>query len=85
LHDAGLVPDMPAPIHALLTGREGDWDRRLVIETAPAFAIIGEEFQLQLRIEDQGAIPAGLAGRSEILIAIDGEEPRPFTCPWARP
>jgi hypothetical protein len=72
---------MPAPIHALLTGREGDWDRRLVIETAPAFAIIGEEFQLQLRIEDQGAIPAGLAGRSEILIAIDGEEPRPFTVP----
>jgi hypothetical protein len=72
---------MPAPIHALLTGREGDWDRRLVIETAPAFAIIGEEFQLQLRIEDQGAIPADLAGRSEILIAIDGEEPRPFTVP----
>jgi hypothetical protein len=81
LHDPGLVPDMPAPIHALLTGREGDWDRRLVIETAPAFAIIGEEFQLQLRIEDQGAIPADLAGRSEILIAIDGEEPRPFTVP----
>jgi hypothetical protein len=81
LHDAGLVPDMPAPIHALLTGRGGDWDRRLVIETAPAFAIIGEEFQLQLRIEDQGAIPAGLAGRSEILIAIDGEEPRPFNVP----
>jgi hypothetical protein len=52
-----------------------------VIETAPAFAIIGEEFQLQLRIEDQGAIPADLAGRSEILIAIDGEEPRPFTVP----
>jgi len=81
LHDAGLVLDMPAPIHALLTGREGDWDRRLVIETAPAFAIIGEEFQLQLRLEDQGAIPADLAGRSEILIAIDGEEPRSFTVP----
>ncbi len=81
LHDAGLVPDMPAPIHALLTGREGDWDRRLVIETAPAFAIIGEEFQLQIRLEDQGAIPADLAGRSEILIAIDGEEARPFTVP----
>jgi hypothetical protein len=81
LHDPGLVPDMPAPIHALLTGREGDWDRRLVIETAPAFAIIGEEFQLQLRIEDQGAIPADLAGRSEILLAIDGEEPRPFNVP----
>jgi len=81
LHDAELVPDMPAPLHALLTGREEDWDRRLVIETAPAFAIIGEEFQLQLRIEDQGAIPAGLAGSSEILISIDGEDLRSFTVP----
>jgi hypothetical protein len=81
LHDADLVPDMPAPIHALLTGREGDWDRRLVIENAPAFAIIGEEFQLRLRLEDQGAVPAGLAGRSEILIAIDGAEPQSFTVP----
>ncbi|MGP1356755.1 hypothetical protein [Roseicyclus sp.] len=81
LHDADLVPDMPAPIHALLTGREGDWDRRLVIENAPAFAIIGEEFQLRLRLEDQGAVPSGLAGRSEILIAIDGAEPQSFTVP----
>src|SRR6056297_3363161 len=81
LHDAGLVPDMPAPIHALLTGREGDWDRRLVIETAPAFGIIGEEILMTLRIEDQGAVPQGLQGRSEISIAIDGEEPRSFTVP----
>ena len=64
-----------------MTGREDDWDRRLVIETAPAFAIIGEEFELQLRLEDQGAIPADLAGQSEIQIAIDGEEPRSFTVP----
>jgi hypothetical protein len=81
LHDAGLVPDMPAPIHALLTGRETDWDRRLVIETAPAFAIIGEEFELTLRLEDQGAVPADLAGRSEILVAIGGAEPQSFTVP----
>jgi hypothetical protein len=81
LHDAELVPDMPAPIHALLTGREGDWDRRLVIENAPAFAIIGEEFQLRLRLEDQGAVPARLAGESEIRIAIDGGEPQSYTVP----
>lgn len=81
LHDAELVPDMPAPIHALLTGREGDWDRRLVIENAPAFAIIGEEFQLRLRLEDQGAVPARLAGEAEIRIAIDGGEPQSYTVP----
>ncbi len=81
LHDAGLVPDMPAPIHALLTGREEDWDRRLVIENAPAFAILDEEFTLSLRLEDQGAVPAGLGGRSEIQIAIDGQTPMSFTVP----
>ena len=50
LHDAGLAPDLPAPLHALLTGRSDDWDRRLVIETAPAFGIIGEELMITLRI-----------------------------------
>ncbi|MBF9043532.1 hypothetical protein HKCCE4037_09345 [Rhodobacterales bacterium HKCCE4037] len=81
LHDADLVPDMPAPIHALITGREDDWDRRLVIETAPAFGIIGEELQLTLRIEDQGAIPAGLGGRSEIVISLDGGPPQSYMVP----
>jgi hypothetical protein len=81
LHDAGLIPDMPAPIHALLTGRDVDWDRRLVIENAPAFAILDEEFTLTLRLEDQGAVPDGLEGRSEIQIAIDGQEPQVFTVP----
>jgi hypothetical protein len=81
LHDADLVPDMPAPIHALLTGREADWDRRLVVETAPAFAIIGEEIRLTLRLEDQGAVPAALAGQAEIEIAIDGNPGRTFQVP----
>ncbi|MDG3041705.1 hypothetical protein [Roseicyclus marinus] len=81
LHDAQLVPDLPAPLHALLTGRDTDWDRRLVIETAPAFGIIGEELMMTLRIEDQGAVPAGLSGRAEIAIALDGGEERTFTVP----
>ena len=81
LHDAELVPDMPAPIHALLTGRAEDWDRRLVVETAPAFGIIGEELELTIRIEDQGAIPPGLGARSEIVIAVDGGPPQSFVVP----
>jgi hypothetical protein len=81
LHDAQLVPDLPAPLHALLTGRATDWDRRLVIETAPAFGIIGEELMMTLRIEDQGSVPAGLSGRAEIAIAIDGGESRTFVVP----
>ncbi|ABD53603.1 membrane protein [Jannaschia sp. CCS1] len=81
LHDPELVPDMPAPIHALITGLETDWDRRLVIETAPAFGIIGEELLLTIRLEDQGAVPAGLEGRSQIVIAVDGGPPQTYVVP----
>lgn len=81
LHDAEILPDLPAPLHALLTGRAQDWDRRLVIETAPAFGIIGEELMITLRIEDQGAVPVDLSGRAEIAIAIDGAPARSFAVP----
>ena len=81
LHDAQIVPDLPAPLHALLTGRATDWDRRLVIETAPAFGIIGEEMLITLRIDDQGAVPADLAGRAGIAIAIDGAPAQSFVVP----
>ncbi len=81
LHDAQIVPDLPAPLHALLTGRASDWDRRLVIETAPAFGIIGEELLITLRIDDQGAVPADLAGRAGIAIAIDGAPAQSFVVP----
>ena len=80
VHDTGLAPNLPAPLHVLLTGRETDWDRRLVITDAPAFAIIGEEFILKLRIEDQGAAPA-LGPEAEITIAVDADEPVTFSVP----
>jgi len=80
VHDAGLAPSLPAPVHVLLTGRERDWDRRLVITDAPAFAIIGEEFTLKLRIEDQGAAPA-LGPEAEITIAVDAQDPVTFSVP----
>ena len=51
LHDIERSPEMPAPLHALLTGEEDDWDRRLIVRNAPAFAIIGEPVMLTLRIK----------------------------------
>ncbi len=44
-------------MHLLLTGAHGDWDRRLIVRNAPAFAILGEPVTLTLRIEDMGAAP----------------------------
>ena len=73
VHDAALAPNLPAPMHLLLTGEPGDWDRRLIVENAPAFAILGEPVSLRVRIEDQGAAPAQ-PGPLEIAVSVDGGE-----------
>ena len=79
VHDLGVVPNLPAPLQVLLTGQQADWDRRIVVKNAPAFAIIGEEFKLDLRVEDVGAPPAGTA--VQLTIAIDTEDPATYTVP----
>ncbi|NJM83773.1 MAG: hypothetical protein HC844_16120 [Tabrizicola sp.] len=81
VHDLGLTPNLPAPLNVLLTGREADWDRRLVIQNAPAFAIIGEEFLLKLRIEDLGAAPSQVGGEVALTITVDAEEPVTYPVP----
>jgi hypothetical protein len=77
VHDAELAGDLPAPFHLLHTGRETDWDRRLVVENAPAFAILGEPVTLSIRIEDLGAAPQENA-MAQLDIAVDGGEPQRF-------
>ena len=79
VHDVELAPTLPAPLHVLLTGREADWDRRLIVKNAPAFAILGEEVMLTLRIEDQGAAPG--ATDVDLTIAVDDSEPQTFRVP----
>lgn len=79
VHDIGVVPNLPAPLQVLLTGEGADWDRRITVKNAPAFAIIGEEFKLELRVEDVGAPPPG--AEVQLTIAIDTEEPATYTVP----
>ena len=73
LHDLDRTPRLPAPMHTLLTGEPDDWDRRLIVSNAPAFAILGEQVTLTLRIEDQGVAPQ--TDEVPLSISIDGEAP----------
>ncbi len=72
VHDMDMAPAMPAPLHALVTGRSDDWDRRLIVRNAPAFAILGEPVALTLRVEDQGAVPPEVAGRARLSLSVNG-------------
>ena len=83
LHDPARAPDMPAPLHLLHTGREGDWDRRVTIRNAPAFAILDEEVTLTLEIEDSGAAPED-ARTVPLDVSVDGAEPQRFDVPLGR-
>ncbi len=83
LHDAALAPDMPAPLHVLLTGRKTDWDRRLTVKNAPAFAILGEEVLLTLRVDDEGAVP-DKAQRVPLRISVDGGAEQEFQVPLGK-
>ena len=79
VHDLGLAPALPAPLSVLLTGHATDWDRRLVIISAPAFAIMGVQASLTLRIEDQGQAPA--SGAVDLTVALDADAPVTFSVP----
>jgi hypothetical protein len=79
VHDLPAAPALPAPLHTLLTGREGDWDRRLVVRNAPAFGILDEEITLTVRVEDQGEAPGDAL--VPLTISVDGGPPMQFEVP----
>lgn len=63
----GIVHDAPdtaeqagiqAPVHVLLTGRQNERDRRIVIEEAPEFGLVDKTVSILLRAEDSG-LPDG--------------------------
>ena len=75
VHDAGVLDAFPAPVHVILTGRDDEWDQRLVLETAPAFAIVGEPVEVQVRVEALGRVPGDLPPTTPLLISVNGEDP----------
>jgi hypothetical protein len=61
VHDTAEADGLTAragPVHVLLTGQPNEHDRRLIVESAPSFGIVGEPLTLKLRVDD-GAAEAG--------------------------
>ncbi len=88
----GEVHDVPAsvsdldhggPLHALITGRPGERDRRIIVENAPRFAIVGHDQAVKVRVDDVGIADAGTP--VEVTIAVDGGAPVPFPARVGQP
>jgi hypothetical protein len=74
----GRVHDVPAnaaalgfqaPLHALVTGRRDERDRRIAIAAAPRFGIVGQPQTITYRLDDQGV--SGESAR--VVVRRDGE------------
>src|SRR5438445_2571746 len=74
----GRVHDIPAnagavgfqaPVHALITGRKDELDRRIAISAAPRFGIVGQPQTITYRLDDQGVT----GDRAKVVVRRDGE------------
>ena len=81
VHDVEVLPGFDAPVHVVLTGQPNEWDLRLVIETAPAFAIVGEPVELTLRVEALGRAPNASLGTAPLYLSLNGDDPVEFEVP----
>jgi hypothetical protein len=64
VHDAPAQADalhLGGPLHVLLTGSPDERDRRLIVERAPSFGMVGDELALTVRVEEAGAPPGAQA------------------------
>ncbi|NNE22026.1 MAG: hypothetical protein HKN11_05395 [Rhizobiales bacterium] len=79
----GQIHDVPGqyadigydgPVHGVMTGRRNERDRRIVLETAPRFGIVGEQQVIKFRVEESGT--GASRAPVTVAIAIDGGDPR---------
>jgi hypothetical protein len=70
VHDVPVkAGTFPAPLHALITGRADERDRRIFFEKAPRFGIVGKPLDLTYRITDT----AGDTGAVNVRVSVNGD------------
>ena len=81
----GQVHDVPenladsgysGPVHTLLTGQRNERDRRIVLERAPRYGIVGESRTVKFRVEDDSS-----GGSADVTISTDGKVTRQMSVP----
>ena len=70
VHDVPAgAQDFQAPLHALITGDEGERDRRIRFENAPRFGLVGKPLQMSYRVISTN----GEQGQVDVRVSINGQ------------
>ena len=86
VHDApdeGIKSLIPGPIHTLLTGSPKERDRRLVVENAPRFGLVGKTVEIEVLVRDHNG--RGDGDTAQVTIVQHGKQDRAVTVPVGRP
>lgn len=76
------IAALGVPVHTLLTGRPDENDRRLIVESAPAFEMIDKKARVVVRVEDRKAT---MGARTRLSIRRDGGAVETIDIPLNRP
>lgn len=77
IHDK-LATQLTAPFHALVAGHQDEFDRRLIIKSAPAYGLVGKTIELTIRIDDQ---PKNQSGTADLNLLLDKGGSQTITVP----
>ena len=80
----GQATDLPgqplaAPLHALITAKGEEVDRRLRVVEAPSFGVVGRSATIRYRVEDLGSERSGAS--AAVTLRRDDEPPHTVTVP----
>jgi len=81
VHDAPKKPAIRAPLQALIVGQRNERDRKLSVVDTARFAIVGQNADIVLRVDDFGT-DAG--GNADVQVRIDGRDAGIQTVPIGR-
>ena len=79
----GQIHDVPqdlraigidAPVHVLLSGEKKEQDRKLTIETAPRYGIVGETIAITVKVDDFVGNESNARKIADVKIKVDGED-----------
>ena len=57
-----------APVHALLSGDRKEIDRRIVVDKAPTYGLVGKDVVVNYRVEDKGGQAAASGGMAAVTL-----------------
>lgn len=86
----GQVHDIPkqvdqlgfqAPVHTLLTGRKGEFDRRIEIIEAPRYGIVGQSRDIEIALRETGKVPTSAPRQVTLKVRRSGEPDETLIAP----